>query len=44
MAVKYSRVSVVTSCFIGYTTGQKKASFHFYEDQEFERKCIFLCE
>ena len=29
---------VVTNCsiyiYIGYKTGQKKASFHFHEDQE----------
>ena len=25
---------VVTNCSTGYETGQKKTSFHFYEDQD----------
>ena len=32
----------VTNCSSGYKTGQKKASFHFHEDQEFKPKPIFL--
>ena len=33
---------VVTTCSTSYKTGQKKASFHFHEDQELKRKWIYL--
>ena len=33
---------VVTNCSTGYKTGQKKASFHFHEDQELKRKLIYF--
>ena len=33
---------VVTNCSTGYKTGQKKASFHFHEDQELKRKWIYF--
>ena len=32
----------VTNCFTGYKTGQKKALFHFHEDQELKRKRIYF--
>ena len=33
---------VVTNCSTSYKTGQKKASFHFHEDQELKRKWIYF--
>ena len=47
---KFSKVSskvmvnkcVVTNCSASYKTGQKKALFHFHEDQELKRKWIVL--
>ena len=33
---------VVTNCSASYKTGQKKASFHFREDQELKRKWIYF--
>ena len=33
---------VETNCSIGYKTVQKKASFHFHEDQELKRKLIYF--
>ena len=33
---------VATNCSTGYKTGQKKASFHFHEDQELKRKWIYF--
>ena len=33
---------VVMNCSTGYKTGQKKALFHFYEDQELKRKWIYF--
>ena len=33
---------VVTNCSIGYKTGQRKALFHFHEDQELKRKWIYF--
>ena len=32
----------VTNCSTSYKTGQKKASFHFQEDQELKRKLIYF--
>ena len=32
----------VTNCSTSYKTGQKKASFHFHEDQELKRKWIYF--
>ena len=32
------KVCAITNCSTGYKTGQKKASFHFHEDQELKRK------
>ena len=34
--------SVRTNCSTSYKTGQKKASFHFHEDQELKRKWVYL--
>ena len=34
--------SVRTNCSTSYKTGQKKASFHFHEDQELKRKWIYF--
>ena len=33
---------VVTNCSTSHKTGQKKASFHFHEDQELKGKCIYF--
>ena len=33
---------VVATCSTGYKTGQKKASFHFHEDQELKQKWIYF--
>ena len=33
---------VVTNCSTGYKTGQRKALFHFHEDQQLKRKWIYL--
>ena len=33
---------VVTNCSAGYKTGQRKALFHFHEDQELKRKWIYF--
>ena len=33
---------VVKNCSTSYKTGQKKALFHFHEDQEFKRKWIYF--
>ena len=30
------------NCSTSYKTGQKKASFHFHEDQELKRKWIYF--
>ena len=32
----------VLKCSTGYKTGQKKASFHFHEDQESKRKWVYF--
>ena len=31
-----------TNCSTSYKTKQRKASFHFHEDQELKRKCIYF--
>ena len=33
---------VVTSCSTVYKTSQKKASFHFHEDQKLKQKWIYF--
>ena len=33
---------VATNCSTSYKTGQKKASFHFLQDQELKRKWIYF--
>ena len=33
---------VLMNCSTGYKAGQKKASFHFHEDQELKRKWIYF--
>ena len=33
---------VVTNCSTGQKTGQRKALFHFHEDQELKRKWIYF--
>ena len=33
---------VETNCSTSYKTGQKKASFHFHEDQELKRKRVYF--
>ena len=33
---------VVTNCSTVYKTGQKKAPFHFHEDQQLKRKWIYF--
>ena len=38
MVIKY----VVTNCFTGYKTYQKKALFHFHEDQELQIWIYFV--
>ena len=42
MPIEYSRVSIVTSCSIGYKTGQKKVSFLLHENQELKWKWIYF--